>query len=97
MVSFDLKNTGDMKGDEVSQVYVKLPSTGVVMPMKELKGFQRTTVDKKETKKVEIEIRKDLLRYWDDNAENFVTPQGNYEFMVGSSSADIRLKGDLEI
>ncbi len=96
-VSFDLKNTGDMKGDEVSQVYVKLPSTGIVMPMKELKGFQRTTVDKKETKKVEIEIKRDLLRYWDDNTGGFITPQGSYEFMVGSSSADIRLKGNLEI
>lgn len=97
VVSFDLKNTGDMKGDEVSQVYIKLPSTGVVMPMKELKGFQRTTVDKKETKKVEIEIKRDLLRYWDDNTGGFITPQGSYEFMVGSSSADIRLKGNLEI
>jgi beta-glucosidase len=96
-VSFSLKNTGDMKGDEVSQVYVKLPQTGEIMPIKELKGFQRTTVNKKETKTVEIEIRKELLRYWNDSTGSFITPQGNYEFMVGRSSADIRLKGNLEI
>ena len=39
---FDLKNAGKMDGDEVSQVYVKLPETGVIMPIKELKGFKRS-------------------------------------------------------
>lgn len=90
-VSFELKNTGRMAGDEVSQVYVKIPSRGMVMPIKELKGFQRNTLKKGETKNVEINIRKDLLRYWDDATETFVTPKGDYEFMVGTSSQDIKL------
>ncbi|MDR3217913.1 MAG: glycoside hydrolase family 3 C-terminal domain-containing protein, partial [Dysgonamonadaceae bacterium] len=91
LVSFEVKNTGSMTGDEVSQVYVKLPDTGVVMPIKELKGFQRNTIQKGETKKVEIAIRKDLLRYWDEKTGKFITPAGTYEFMVGSSSADISI------
>jgi beta-glucosidase len=85
-VSFEVKNTGSMTGDEVSQVYVKLPDTGVVMPIKELKGFQRNTIRKGETKKVEIAIRKDLLRYWDEKTGKFILPAGTFEFMVGSSS-----------
>jgi beta-glucosidase len=94
-VSFEVKDTGSVTGDEVSQVYVKLPDTGIVMPVKELKGFQRTTIRKGETKKVEIAIRKDLLRYWDENTEKFVVPDGTYEFMVGSSSAYIKIREQL--
>ena len=93
-VSFEVKNTGTMNGDEVSQVYVKLPETGVVMPLKELKGFERNTIKKGETKKISINVRKDLLRYWDDKTEKFITPEGVYNFMIGSSSADIKISGD---
>lgn len=93
-VSFNIKNTGRMDGDEVSQVYVKLPDTGVVMPIKELKGFERSKLKKGETKQVKIEIQKELLRFWDDNSKSFITPKGNYEFMVGSSSADIKLRSN---
>ncbi len=90
-VSFEVRNTGKADGDEVSQVYVKLPETGVVMPIKELKGFQRNTICKGKTKKVEIDIRKEYLRYWDDKQGKFVTPNGKYKFLVGTSSDDIRL------
>jgi len=96
-VAFDIENTGTRDGDEVSQVYVKLPETNVVMPIKELKGFQRNTIRKGETKTVEIDISKDHLRYWDDKHGKFITPGGTYEFMVGSSSADIHLTSKLAI
>lgn len=96
-VSFDLKNTGKADGGEVSQVYVKMPDTGVVMPLKELKGFQRNMITRGETKKIEIEVRKDLLRYWDEGKQMFSTPQGEYEIMVGASSDDIRLTGKYTI
>lgn len=91
MQAVRLYYTGRMDGDEVSQVYMKIPSSGIVMPIKELKGFQRSTLKKGVTKNVEINIRKDLLRYWDDAMEAFVTPKGNYEFMIGTSSQDIQL------
>ncbi len=90
-LAFDLKNTGKMDGDEVSQVYVKLPETGVTMPIKELKGFKRSFIKKGETKRIEIEIKKEQLRYWNENLGKFVVPEGVYEFMVGASSSDIRL------
>jgi len=92
-VSFKVKNTGRRDGDEVSQVYVKLPETGQIMPLKQLKGFQRTAIKKNETQRVEIEIPKEQLRYWNETTRAFETPKGNYEFMVGASSTDIRLTG----
>lgn len=97
LVSFDVKNSGRYDGDEVSQVYVKLPDVGVITPNKELKGFSRNTIRKGETKRVEITIRKDLLRYWDETKNNFVTPAGEYQFMIGSSSEDIRLVYSVKI
>lgn len=96
-VSFKVKNTGRRDGDEVSQVYVKLPETGQVMPLKQLKGFQRTTIKRNETQRVEIEIPKEQLRYWNETTRAFETPKGNYEFMVGASSTDIRLTGNYSL
>jgi beta-glucosidase len=94
LISFNVKNSGKHNGDEVSQVYVKLPDVGVVTPNKELKGFVRNTIRRGENKKVEIKIKKSLLRYWDETKNDFVTPKGTYRFMIGSSSEDIRLNSE---
>ncbi|NDV81781.1 glycoside hydrolase family 3 C-terminal domain-containing protein [Bacteroides sp. 51] len=90
-VSFYVRNAGKYDGDEVAQVYVKLPDVGVVTPIKELKGFERSTIRKGENKLIRIKIRKELLRYWDVETSQFITPEGNYTFMIGASSDDIRL------
>ena len=94
-VSFYIRNAGRYDGDEVSQVYVKLPDVGVVTPIKELKGFERSSIRKGENKLVRIKIRKELLRYWDDGTSRFITPEGNYTFMIGASSDDIRLTKEM--
>lgn len=94
-VSFRLKNSGKCAGDEVPQVYVQLPSRNEAMPIKELKGFRRVTLGKGESREVTISLRKDLLRYWDESQGRFIHPSGNYTIMVGTSSADIRLRQSL--
>ena len=91
-VSFQLKNTGKYAGDEVAQVYVKLPERDEAMPVKELKGFERISLKSGESGKVTIKLRKDLLRYWDEAKGKFIYPSGDYYIMVGASSADIRLQ-----
>ena len=96
-VSFRLKNTGKYTGDEVAQVYVQLPARNEIMPIKELKGFRRVTLQKGEVQEVTIKLRKDLLRYWDESQGKFVYPSGNYTVMVGASSADIRLRQSLAV
>ena len=87
-----MKNTGKCAGDEVSQVYVKLAERNEVMPVKELKGFERVSLKGGESKKVTVKLRKDLLRYWDEEQGRFVYPSGDYMIMLGASSADIRLQ-----
>lgn len=91
-VSFCLKNAGHRAGDEVAQVYVKLPGCTEAMPVKELKGFERVTLKRGEKQTVSIPLRKALLRYWDERKGEFVCPSGEYTVMVGSSSSDIRLR-----
>ena len=91
-VSFDLKNTGKFDGDEVTQLYVKLPAQkNISLPIKQLKGFKRVTVAKGKTQRVTIEVDKKELRYWDENQSTFITPRGEYTLMIGASSEDIRL------
>ncbi len=90
-LQLDLKNTGKRAGQEVVQVYVKLPNADISLPLKQLKGFKRVAVAKGKTEKVEIVIPKNDLRYWDDTKGNFVTPKGKYMFMIGASSEDIRI------
>jgi beta-glucosidase len=90
-VIFNLKNSGKMDGDEVVQVYVKLPESGIILPIKQLKGFKRVHLENGKTEKVEIAIDKAQLRYWDEKASTFITPKGTYTIMVGASSSNIKL------
>ena len=91
-VSFTLKNVGKMEGDEVAQVYVRLPEYEGKAPIKELRGFKRVHLKKGESREVTIPLRREDLRYWSESQEKFIVPEGLPEIMVGTSSSDIRLK-----
>ena len=91
-LSFQVKNTGKRDGDEVVQLYVQLPALNIVTPFKQLKGFKRKYIKAGQTVIIEMEIEKSKLNYWDESLAGFVTPNGNFKFMVGASSDDIRLE-----
>ena len=94
-VSFQVKNTGKRAGDEVPQLYVKTPEEGG--PLKQLKGFARTTIQKGESKRITITVPKKDLRHWEESSSRYVMPTGKYQFMIGASSADIRLQTELSL
>ena len=96
-VSFRLKNTGKRNGDEVAQVYVRIPETGGIVPLKELKGFRRVPLKSGESRRVEIKLNKEQLRYWDVEKGQFVVPKGAFDVMVGASSKDIRLQTVIDL
>lgn len=91
-VSVDVKNTGDFDGDEVVQIYMKTPDSPASSerPIKRLKGFQRVTIPKGQTKNVRIDINCEDLWFWDMNKNKMTFDQGKYLFEIGSSSKDIR-------
>lgn len=91
-LTFSIRNAGKLAGDEVAQVYVTFPETGIKVPLKQLKGFDRVHIEKGKTARVTISVPKKELRLWDDAKGEFYTPTGNYIFMVGAASDDIRLQ-----
>ena len=94
-VSFTLKNIGDRDGAEVSQLYVGLPGAKVFRPVKELKGFAKTFLKAGESKKVEIAFDDKTFRYFNVKTNKWEIEGGSYCIMIGASSADIRLKGEV--
>lgn len=95
-VSFDVKNTGQRKGDEVVQLYLHEETTPVVTPVKELRGFQRIAIEPGQTKHVTFQLTSKDLQIYNKNLEPEVVP-GNFKVMIGSSSVDIRLSDTFKI
>ena len=96
-VSLDVTNTGDRRGDEVVQLYVRDREASVEMPNKQLKRFERVSLDAGETRQVSFELPAQELHYYDEEKEAFVVEPGFFELMIGSSSADIRLSDETEV
>jgi len=96
-VSLKIKNIGKMDGEEVVQLYLSFPDSGIQRPIKKLKGFKRVMVKKGEAKDVEFEITPESFSYWDEVSNSFIVETGRVNVMLGSSSEDIRLKKLLKI
>jgi beta-glucosidase len=95
-VNLDVKNTGARAGKEVVQLYIRDRHASVTVPVKELKGFEKVSLQPGEMKTVEFRLIHDDLALFNRNME-FVTEPGIFEVMAGSSSKDIRLKGEFEL
>ena len=92
-ISFTIKNIGNYNGDEVVQVYIKNLNSEFQMPIKQLRSFERISLNKKDEKIIEFEFIpiKDL-RYYNSTKQKYMVEKGSFEIQIGSSSEDIRLK-----
>jgi beta-glucosidase len=95
-ISVDVRNTGDRKGKEVVQLYIRDLIASVTVPVKELKGFKKIMLEPGEQATVEFKLNHDDLSFYNKSMELVVEP-GKFSVMVGSSSEDIRLKGEFEV
>ncbi len=95
-VSFQLKNSGKMDGEEVVQLYLKDKFGSVVRPVLELKDFQKVKLNAGESKTIEFTIDKEKLSFYNNKLEWGPEP-GDFEVMIGASSADIKLRSDFEL
>lgn len=95
-VSFQLKNTGKVAGEEVAQLYLKDKFGSVVRPVLELRDFQKVKLNAGETKTIEFTIDKEKLSFYNNKLE-WVAEPGDFEVMIGTSSADIKLRSDFEL
>jgi beta-glucosidase len=91
-----VKNTGKVAGEEVVQLYIRDDYASLPRPVRELKGFTRVSLDPGETKTITFHLPVDQLAYYDSEF-HLQVEAGRIEVMVGSSSDDIRLRGEFEI
>jgi beta-glucosidase len=87
-VSVDVENTGRRAGDEVVQLYIRDPVASMTRPVKELKGFQRISLQPGEKRKVELVLGPEHLGFWNREMRYVVEP-GEFRVMVGSNSVDV--------
>lgn len=98
-VSVEVKNIGKMAGKEVVQLYVSAPDAADAdKPEKELKAFAKTKELKPgEAVVVTLKVNADDLASYDEAASAWVVTPGNYKFLVGASSRDIRATLEAEV
>ena len=96
IISFKLKNTGAVAGEEVVQLYTHDELASVARPVKELKGFQRVALAPGETKTVSFTLDASMLTLFNEAMEE-VTEPGMFRVMIGGSSKDIRLRAMVEL
>jgi beta-glucosidase len=95
-ISFQLSNVGKVAGEEVVQLYLKDKFGSVVRPVLELRDFQKVKLNAGESKTIEFTIDKEKLSFYNNKLEWTAEP-GDFEVMIGASSADIKLKADFEL
>jgi beta-glucosidase len=96
-VSLDVRNSSRRPGDEVVQVYAAYPSSAVTRPARQLIGFRRISIAPGETKTITLPIRAGQLAYWNASERGFVIEPGTVDLLAGASSADIRLRGKIQV
>jgi beta-glucosidase len=93
-ISFTIANTGKIDGDEVPQLYVRDVEFKLPMPLKQLRGFKRIHLKAGESKTITFKLTPNQdMNYYDAKKSDYAVEPGDFEIQIGSSSADVRLKG----
>ena len=92
----DVTNTGPVAGDEVVQLYIHQQAGRDSRPMRELKGFQRLTLEPGETRTVTFVLGPSELGYWSTSAGEWVQDAEAFDVWVGADSL-ATLHADLEV
>ncbi len=95
-VILSVKNTGEVPGTEVVQLYLRDEISSVVTPVKQLRGFRKIALGPGKHKTIEFVLSPEDLSLLDKELKRVVEP-GRFEIMIGASSEDIRLRGILTV
>lgn len=96
-VQLTVKNSGALPGTDVVQVYVGELPVAVPTPTKQLAGFAKVQLAPNEQTRVEIQIPRRVISYWDEASAGWVAPAGTVSLFVGSSSVDEQLTGSFTL
>jgi beta-glucosidase len=89
-VTFKVTNTGSRDGIEIAEVYAALPASAQEPP-KRLVGWARVKLAAGESKTISVPVEAKYLSIFDEAADSWKLPSGEYHFMVGGSSQDLPL------
>ncbi len=89
-ITVTVKNTGKRPGSEVVQLYIGDNYASIPRPIKELKGFQKITLDPGKSEKITFTVDRTALSFFDDKRHQWVVEKGNFTAFVASSATDIR-------
>ena len=96
-VTFKVKNTGDIAGAEVAQLYVADQESTIFRPKQELKGFKKVFLAPGEEQTVTIELDKRAFAFWNVNTNDWCVESGKFDILVGASSRDIKLTSTVTV
>lgn len=95
-IKVNVKNTGPREGEEVVQLYLHDHFSSLTRPVRELKGFQKISLQPGEVKSLEFLLRKEELGFFDGEGNLQVEP-GEFTVMIGGSSkAELALKFEID-
>ncbi|MBN1397504.1 MAG: glycoside hydrolase family 3 C-terminal domain-containing protein [Bacteroidetes bacterium] len=96
-IKLTIKNSGNMDGAEVVQLYINDPVSSFARPPKELKAFSKVQLKAGESKEVKFFLNEQAFNFYNPDKKQWVTEPGEFNILVGSSSKDIRLKKKIMI
>ena len=97
VVTIPVKNTGKVAGKEIVQLYVNDEKSSLPRPLKELKGFEKVSLEPGEEKLVSFTISKEALSFYDDKKSAWIAEPGKFKIMIGASATDIKATVDFTL
>jgi len=94
-VSFKVKNTGSVAGQEIVQLYVHDVEASTFRPEKELKGFEKVELEAGEETAVTIQLNRRAFAFYNTAISDWKVEAGAFDILVGASAQDIRLQAQL--
>ena len=90
-VSVNVKNVGEIAGDEIVQLYISDKYSSMTRPVKELKAYRRVSLKPGESKEIVFELNESAFAFYDSEM-NYIVEAGDFDVLVGNSSRDEDLK-----
>lgn len=91
LISVDVRNTGNMEGEEIVQLYIGYKNSSVDRPVKELKGVGKISLEPDDVKTVSIKLDVKDLAYYDVESRSWIVEKIEYSVYIGSSSREADL------
>jgi beta-glucosidase len=96
-VTVKIKNTGDLAGAEIVQIYIEDIKSRVDRPIKELKGFNKIHLKANESKEVKFLLNNKDFSFWNPTTKDWFAEKGVFRIHIGASSSDIKLIKEVEL